>query len=124
MNDAWRWSARDTAAAVNARQCSAVEVARSGLARLQAVASPRLPAAVAASGVRPAASAASRRALSAAAASPEAKMSALLRDKLGATHVEVKDVSGGCGSFYIVTVVSPRFEGLSPIKQHRCVCAQ
>lgn len=94
------------------------------LARLQAVASPRLPAMAASTSVRSVvAGAAPRRALSAAAASPEAKMTALLREKLAATHVEVKDVSGGCGSFYTVTVVSPRFEGLSPIKQHRCVVA-
>ena len=45
MKDAWRWSARDTAAAVKARQCSAVEVAQSGLARLQAV-NPQLNAVI------------------------------------------------------------------------------
>lgn len=48
-------------------------------------------------------------------------MSHLLTTSLQATHVDVKDVSGGCGSFYNVTVVSPQFEGLSPIKQHKWV---
>lgn len=53
--------------------------------------------------------------------SAEAKMTRLLTDRLAAEFVEVKDVSGGCGSFYTVTVVSARFEGLSMIKQHRLV---
>lgn len=63
------------------------------------------------------------RALSTAAAAPrpEAAMAALLRERLAATHVDVKDVSGGCGSFYNVTVVSPRFEGMPMIRQHRRV---
>lgn len=37
--------------------------------------------------------------------------------------VEVKDVSGGCGDFYQVLVVSPRFAGLNTVKQHRAVNA-
>jgi len=64
------------------------------------------------------ATASGRRAFS---ARPEAAMDALLRARLAATHVEVKDVSGGCGSFYNVTVVSPQFEGLPMIRQHRRV---
>jgi acid stress-induced BolA-like protein IbaG/YrbA len=49
-------------------------------------------------------------------------MAAVLRAKLGAEVVEVKDVSGGCGSFYTVLVVAPQFEGMPTMKQHRCVC--
>ena len=48
-------------------------------------------------------------------------MEHLLRERLSATAVTVVDASGGCGSFYNVTVVSTRFEGMSTIKQHRAV---
>ena len=48
-------------------------------------------------------------------------MSRLLTERLGASHVEVRDVSGGCGSFFNVTVVAARFEGLAVVKQHRAV---
>ena len=44
-----------------------------------------------------------------------------LRDVVAATHVEVEDISGGCGSMYKVLVVSPEFEGLGLVKQHRLV---
>jgi stress-induced morphogen len=37
--------------------------------------------------------------------------------------VEVRDTSGGCGSFYQVLVVSPKFVGLTPVKQQRLVNA-
>lgn len=60
-------------------------------------------------------------AAAAAAGTPEAAMAAVLRAKLGAEVVEVKDVSGGCGSFYTVLVVAPQFEGMPTMKQHRCV---
>jgi stress-induced morphogen len=52
---------------------------------------------------------------------PETQMQRLLTDKLSAQVVKVDDVSGGCGSFYTVVVVSQKFEGLSTIKQHRAV---
>ncbi len=35
----------------------------------------------------------------------------------------MKDVSGGCGDFYQVFVVSPQFEGMLTVKQHRTVNA-
>lgn len=38
-----------------------------------------------------------------------------------ACRVEVKDVSGGCGDFYQITVVSPMFKGMTMVKQHRTV---
>jgi BolA protein len=53
-----------------------------------------------------------------------------LRDKLDATHVEVLDDSAahaghlgaeGGGGHYRVLVVSPRFEGLSPVAAQRLV---
>jgi len=35
--------------------------------------------------------------------------------------VQVEDTSGGCGSFYRVSVASPTFAGVPRIKQHRLV---
>ncbi|GAA5983608.1 hypothetical protein JCM11641_007298 [Rhodosporidiobolus odoratus] len=49
----------------------------------------------------------------------------LLKDKIeGAMQgakVEVQDVSGGCGSFYAISIAHESFKGLSMIKQHRIV---
>lgn len=49
----------------------------------------------------------------------------LLNDKLlsqlAGAKVEVQDVSGGCGSFYAISISHPSFKGLSTIKQHRLV---
>lgn len=50
-------------------------------------------------------------------------MAALLRERLDAVEVVVKDVSGGCGAFYDVLVVSPRFVGTTIVAQHRLVCS-
>lgn len=36
---------------------------------------------------------------------------------------QVQDISGGCGSMYGLDVVSPRFAGLSVIRQHKLVNA-
>ena len=44
-----------------------------------------------------------------------------LREIVAATHVSVEDISGGCGSMYKIFVVSPEFEGLALVKQHRLV---
>lgn len=44
-----------------------------------------------------------------------------LKDALAPTQVEVKDISGGCGSMYRVDVESEKFRGLSVVKQHRLV---
>ena len=52
---------------------------------------------------------------------PESKMESILRDELGANHVVVEDISGGCGSMYKMLVVSDEFEGLNKVKQHRLV---
>jgi len=46
---------------------------------------------------------------------------AILKDKLEATHVEMEDVSDGCGAKFVSTIVSSKFEGLSLIQQHRLV---
>ncbi|KAH7049057.1 bola protein [Linnemannia elongata] len=41
--------------------------------------------------------------------------------KLGATHVEGKDISGGCGQNFEIKIVSPMFEGKSTLQKHRMV---
>ena len=48
-------------------------------------------------------------------------MENILRETLQASHVLVVDISGGCGSMYNIRVVSPLFEGIPMIKQHRLV---
>lgn len=48
-------------------------------------------------------------------------MASVLKEKLGATVADIRDVSGGCGSFYQVLVVSAQFAGLTTMKQHRAV---
>jgi BolA protein len=44
-----------------------------------------------------------------------------IRSRLEATHVEIEDISGGCGQAYEVTIVSPQFEGLRTLKRHQLV---
>ncbi|PSK51834.1 hypothetical protein B9Z65_3101 [Elsinoe australis] len=51
----------------------------------------------------------------------ERQIHALLTEKLSPTALEVKDVSGGCGSMYAISVTSEAFRGLSVMKQHRLV---
>jgi BolA-like protein 3 len=50
-------------------------------------------------------------------------MRKLLSEKLSATHCTVEDTSGGCGAFFRVVCVSPMFEGMRPLAQHRAVQA-
>ncbi|GAA5821395.1 hypothetical protein JCM11251_004603 [Rhodosporidiobolus azoricus] len=50
------------------------------------------------------------------AASLEAKIRASWPDL---THVQVFDVSGGCGASYEVIIVSPSFAGKTTLKKHR-----
>ena len=54
-------------------------------------------------------------------ADPAQLMSDSLRAALEASHVEVEDISGGCGSMYQVLVVSPKFEGVGMVNCHRMV---
>jgi stress-induced morphogen len=48
----------------------------------------------------------------------EAKLRSGIAD---VSQCNVQDISGGCGSFYKVSVVSPSFEGKTPLGQHRMV---
>ncbi|OMP83530.1 Altered inheritance of mitochondria protein 1, partial [Diplodia seriata] len=34
---------------------------------------------------------------------------------------QVQDISGGCGSMYALDIHSPKFKGLTVIKQHKLV---
>lgn len=37
------------------------------------------------------------------------------------TKFQVQDISGGCGSMYAIEIESPKFKGLTVIKQHKLV---
>ncbi|KAK9467312.1 bola protein [Lipomyces arxii] len=52
-----------------------------------------------------------------------AQLDATIREKLNATHVEVVDISGGCGQAFEVVVVSPLFAGKGVLMRHRLVNA-
>ncbi|KAI0015575.1 bola domain-containing protein [Xylariomycetidae sp. FL0641] len=53
----------------------------------------------------------------------ETSLKAALTERLGATHVEVTDMSGGCGQSFTAHIVSPAFRGQSSLKRHRAVNA-
>ncbi|KAF2836863.1 bola-like protein [Patellaria atrata CBS 101060] len=44
-----------------------------------------------------------------------------VNDGLSPVSLQVQDISGGCGSMYALDIVSPKFAGMSVIKQHRLV---
>ncbi|GJE84741.1 bola-like protein [Phanerochaete sordida] len=44
-----------------------------------------------------------------------------LNDRFDPTELAVQDVSGGCGTFYAISIASEAFRGLSTVKQHRLV---
>ncbi|EIN10833.1 bola-like protein [Punctularia strigosozonata HHB-11173 SS5] len=46
---------------------------------------------------------------------------AKLTDRFSPSELLVQDVSGGCGSFYAITIASDAFKGLPIVKQHRLV---
>ncbi|EPY52990.1 BolA domain-containing protein [Schizosaccharomyces cryophilus OY26] len=45
----------------------------------------------------------------------------LIQSKLQPTHVEIQDLSGGCGQNFVVVIVSPLFEGKTTLARHRFV---
>ena len=53
--------------------------------------------------------------------SGEVAIEAILKTKLAASHVDVTDVSGGCGSMYKIEVAADVFEGKKMVDQHRMV---
>lgn len=44
-----------------------------------------------------------------------------IRSRLKATHVEIEDISGGCGQAYEVVIVSPEFAGKRTLQRHKLV---
>jgi stress-induced morphogen len=46
---------------------------------------------------------------------------AKLTDRFSPSQLRVQDVSGGCGTFYAITIASKAFQGLSIVKQHQLV---
>ncbi|KAL1866306.1 hypothetical protein VTK73DRAFT_4764 [Phialemonium thermophilum] len=53
----------------------------------------------------------------------EASLKSALTERLKAAHVEVTDMSGGCGQSFTALIVSPEFEGKNSLKRHRLVNA-
>ncbi|KAL8867623.1 MAG: hypothetical protein Q9174_005540 [Haloplaca sp. 1 TL-2023] len=53
----------------------------------------------------------------------EDSLSATLKSKLSAIHVEVHDMSGGCGQAFNAIIVSPEFEKKTLLQRHRLVNA-
>ncbi|DAA76564.1 TPA_exp: hypothetical protein A8136_7241 [Trichophyton benhamiae CBS 112371] len=45
----------------------------------------------------------------------------ILTNKLDAQHVEVEDLSGGCGQAFQAIIVSPQFESKTTLARHRLV---
>lgn len=44
-----------------------------------------------------------------------------LTAKFAPSQLQVQDVSGGCGSFYAITIASHAFNGLPIVKQHKLI---
>ncbi|POS83915.1 hypothetical protein EPUL_002611 [Erysiphe pulchra] len=44
-----------------------------------------------------------------------------IKKDLEATHVEIQDISGGCGQSFSSVIVSPLFENKSTLARHRLV---
>ncbi|KFY24136.1 hypothetical protein V493_05419 [Pseudogymnoascus sp. VKM F-4281 (FW-2241)] len=53
----------------------------------------------------------------------EAGLKAALTEKIGATHVEIEDMSGGCGQAFSAIIVSPEFTKKTTLARHRLVNA-
>ncbi|KAI4869903.1 bola domain-containing protein [Hypoxylon rubiginosum] len=53
----------------------------------------------------------------------EASLKAALTERLKIVHVEVTDMSGGCGQSFSSLIVSPEFQGQNSLKRHRTVNA-
>jgi len=51
----------------------------------------------------------------------EQAIHAKLTAKFAPSRLQVQDVSGGCGSFYAITIASQAFQGLPIVKQHKLV---
>ncbi|KAK9322548.1 putative altered inheritance of mitochondria protein [Lipomyces orientalis] len=51
----------------------------------------------------------------------EKYLSSKLMDAFEPSQLSVRDISGGCGSMFAISIVSKAFNGVPMIKQHRMV---
>jgi len=51
----------------------------------------------------------------------EAGLKTKIIEQLQATHVEIEDMSGGCGQAFSAIIVSPQFEKKTTLARHRLV---
>ncbi|GME79115.1 unnamed protein product [Ambrosiozyma monospora] len=51
----------------------------------------------------------------------ESKIYQILEERLEPKSLSVRDISGGCGSMFAISVESGKFKGLTMVKQHRLV---
>lgn len=51
----------------------------------------------------------------------EQKIYNLLQQEFQPKNLQVRDVSGGCGSMFAISVESEKFKGIPMVKQHRLV---
>lgn len=51
----------------------------------------------------------------------ERKIYEILESQFSPQNLDVRDVSGGCGSMFAITVESSKFKGIPMVKQHRLV---
>lgn len=51
----------------------------------------------------------------------EEKIYTMLDEELHPRSLVVRDVSGGCGSMFAISIESDKFNGMTMIKQHRLV---
>jgi len=51
----------------------------------------------------------------------EASLKTKITELLQATHVEIEDMSGGCGQAFSAVIVSPQFEKKTTLARHRLV---
>ncbi|KAG5362953.1 Altered inheritance of mitochondria protein 1 [Yarrowia sp. B02] len=53
----------------------------------------------------------------------EKQISQMLTDEFKPVSLDVRDISGGCGSMFAIQIVSDQFKGIPMVKQHRLVNA-
>ncbi|KAJ7095092.1 bola-like protein [Mycena belliarum] len=44
-----------------------------------------------------------------------------LTERFSPSELQIEDVSGGCGTFFAITITSDAFKGLPMVKQHKLV---
>ncbi|KAJ7228954.1 bola protein [Mycena pura] len=44
-----------------------------------------------------------------------------LSERFSPSHLEIEDISGGCGTFFAISIASEVFKGIPMVKQHQLV---